>query len=133
MVLEANVARARMILVGDIELVIRSVRPFVDGRPLVEVGASHFGAVDFNRNQVFIAGNQHVVPLACWLHRILRRCNEVIESTSIMKPIRRRVVDCDFDSVKAHIFAFTRLEWKRSDEDAAIALGADLEIQRQVQ
>lgn len=130
MVLEADVARSRVVFVNNIELMIRSVWAFVNCRPFVEVSACNFRAVDFYGDQVLIATDEHIVPLARRFHRILGRRNEIVKSPRIVEAIGFGVVYRYFDTVEAHIFSLTRFERKCADEDAAIALGADLKIER---
>src|SRR5260370_619601 len=49
-VLQANVALARVVLVGDVELVVASVGTFVRSSPLIEVHAGDGLAVEFHRD-----------------------------------------------------------------------------------
>src|SRR5205814_1220258 len=56
-----------------------------------------------------------------------------VDRSRVMKTGGLRIVDGNLDSVKAHIFAGAGSEWKRADEDAAVALLADLEIERKLE
>ncbi len=130
-VLEADVAFARMILVDDVEFVVGAVRAFVGGGPLIEIRSSNLDVVHFDSDQVLIAGDFQVVPFALWFHRVLRRLHKIVESPSVVEVVGCCVVDGNFESVEAHILAFSRLQRKRTNEDAAVALGTNFEVQRQ--
>ena len=70
-VLETDVAFARMILIDDVELVLGAIGAFVRHVPLIEVCPSHLNAVHFDVDQVSVAGNLHMVPFALRFHRVL--------------------------------------------------------------
>ncbi len=128
MVLQADVAFAGMVLVGDVELVRRAVGPLVLLRPLIQVHVRHLLAVEFHVDQILVAGDDDVVPLSHRLHGVLLRRDEVVERAGIVQARAGGVIDGDFDAVEADIFPRTRRQGEGADEDAAVALRADLEI-----
>lgn len=64
MVLQADVAASRMILVRDVELVRRAVGPNIRLRELVEVHVRHVLAIEHDVDQVLVARDLDVIPLA---------------------------------------------------------------------
>src|SRR5689334_18899766 len=60
-ILQADVAFAGMVLVGDVELVRRPVGPLVLFGPLVEVHVRDLLAVELDVDQILVAGDGDVV------------------------------------------------------------------------
>src|SRR5262245_45416885 len=75
-VLQSDVALARVVLVGDVELVPAAVGPPVRLGEQVQVHARHLLAVQLDGDEVPVAGDDTVVPLPDRLHGVLRRLGQ---------------------------------------------------------
>ena len=90
-------------------------------------------AVHLDCDQIPVASNQHLIPFTGGLHRVLGRLHEIVDRSRIVEAVRRGVIDGDFETVEADVFAFSGLERKCADENAAIAFGADFEVERELE
>ena len=122
MILQPEIPLTRMSLISHIELVHRPIRTLIHFRPFIKVNSIDFLAVQFDLKSIAVAGNQDLVPFTHWLHCISRRFDQVVDRTGIMKPCRRRVIDCDFNPVKTYILIKTGGQRKCSHKDATVTL-----------
>ena len=131
MVLQADVAVAGMVFVGDIKFVGASVGTLVGLDKFIEVTGCYLFAIQDHFNSTFVAGDFEVIPLADLLHGVSRRLDKVVKSTGIVIGGARRVIDRDFDAVPADVFSRRRCERGSAHKNPAIASFADLEVQRE--
>ncbi len=89
MVLQADVSLPRVILINHITLVSSTARTLIGLRPFVNVHPRNLFAIEFDREQVAVTRNQHMVPLAGRFHGVLGRPDQVIDRSGILKARRR--------------------------------------------
>src|SRR3954464_14987181 len=61
-ILQADISPARVVLVGDVELVLRAVGAPIRLGPVVQVHARDDLAVEFHLDQAPVAGDPNVIP-----------------------------------------------------------------------
>src|SRR5262249_48267126 len=83
-VLQADVAGPGMVLVGDVEFVLRTVGAAIGTRPLVEVHPGDRLAVELDSDPGAVAGDDHVIPLAGRLHGVARRLDQVVDRPGVV-------------------------------------------------
>src|SRR5262249_5773184 len=125
-VLQADVALPRMVLVGDVELVLRAIGADVRLRPLVGVHPRHLLAVQLHGDYVLIAGDDDVVPLSHRLQHLLARLDQIVDRAGVVVAGPASVVDGDLQPVEADVLALPRCQGRGTDEDAAVASFRDL-------
>jgi hypothetical protein len=130
-VLQADIARARMIFVGDVELVRCAVWPLVRLGPLVQVHVVDFFAIELHVYQILVAGDLQVIPLTNGIHCVPCRLDKVVNRARIVEACSLAVKDLHFDAIETHILARPNRERVGPNKDTAIAVLADLEIKSQ--
>src|SRR5262245_5320105 len=128
-ILQTNVAFARMAFVSHVEFVRAPIRTLVGFRELIEVGTRDRLTIEDDFNPVANARNLDVVPFAGGLHGVPCRLDQIIDGARIVITCARRIVDGDFNAVEADILPWARSERSRRDEYPAVAAWADLEVQ----
>src|SRR5262245_3384513 len=78
-----------------------------------------------------VTGNLDMIPLTDRVHRIANRLHQVVNGTGIVITGTGCIVDRDLNSVEADVFPGTRRQGGSKDENAAITLETDLEIEGQ--
>src|SRR5262249_53517249 len=78
-VLESDIALARMIPIGDIKLMGRTVRAFVRFGEQVQIGARNRFAIEHDVDAVADASDLDVIPCSGRFHRALARLYQIID------------------------------------------------------
>jgi hypothetical protein len=94
-VLQADVALARVLFVSDVEFVRAPIGTLVRLGEFVEIRTSDKFVIEHDFNDPFVAGEFDVVPFAHWFHRVASAFHQVINRTGIMKSRAGRVIDGD--------------------------------------
>ena len=69
-VLQTDIARARMVLEGDVEFVRRAIRAFVRFSKLVEINMVDLFPIQNYVNETTYAGDLDMIPFAGWFHGV---------------------------------------------------------------
>src|SRR6266550_4101839 len=102
-ILQANVAFARVILVSNVELMRCAVGPPVRLGEFREVDRIHLFTVQHDLDARVAAGDLDVIPFPDGPHRIPRRLCEIVKRTSISETRTRRVINGDLETVETDI------------------------------
>ncbi len=85
MVLESNVAGSWQIFESRFEFVLTAIRVLLGSCPSVEICRNDFMSVERNLNNLALAANLNLIPLARFFDRVCARHHGVIEGTAVMR------------------------------------------------
>ena len=84
MVLQAQVARSRVILPGNVEFVRGAVGTFVGFGEIVEVHRRDRLAVQLDADRIVVTGDNHVVPFSRWLHCVFAGLDQIVDGSGVV-------------------------------------------------
>ena len=131
-ILKADVTTAGKVFENPVELGIGSVRPFVGLVPLIEVHPGDKRPVDDHHDQVFVACQLKVIPLADWFQRVFSRPHQVVDGPHVVVACAGAFLDGDFHPVPANVTNIR--QWchgKDAKENSTVAFLRQFEIKRE--